>query len=134
MSFDYGSKRTGIAVTDPLKIIASPHETCSSYEVIDYIKKFIISNEIEAFVVGMPLDQNNKETNATPLVSRFVKLLKKNFPSIPVQIYDERYTSKIAKKAILDAGKNKKYRKEKSNVDKISASLILQSYLQRNNI
>jgi len=134
MSFDYGSKRTGIAVTDPLKIIASPHKTCRSYEVIDYIKKFIISNEIEAFVVGMPLDQNNKKTDATPLVSRFVKILKKNFPSIPVQIYDERYTSKIAKKAILDAGKNKKYRKEKSNVDKISASLILQSYLQRNNI
>ena len=102
--------------------------------MIDYIKKFIISNEIEAFVVGMPLDQNNKKTDATPLVSRFVKILKKNFPSIPVQIYDERYTSKIAKKAILDAGKNKKYRKEKSNVDKISASLILQSYLQRNNI
>lgn len=134
MSFDYGSKRTGIAITDPQKIICSPYKTCSSYELIDFIKEFIIKNEIDEFVVGMPLSLKNKSTNSTPLVNKFIFLLKKNFPSIPVQIYDERYTSKIAKKAILDAGKNKKYRKEKSNVDKVSASLILQSYLQRKNL
>ena len=102
MSFDYGSKRTGIAITDPQKIICSPYKTCSSYELIDFIKEFIIKNEIDEFVVGMPLSLKNKSTNSTPLVNKFIFLLKKNFPSIPVQIYDERYTSKIAKKAYTE--------------------------------
>jgi len=132
MSFDYGSKRTGIAITDPLKIIASPYKTCSTYKVINFLNQFISNNKIDEFVVGMPLNLKNQSTNSTVLVKKFIILLKKKFPSIPVKIYDERFTSKIAKQAILDAGKNKKYRKTKSNVDKISASLILQSYLTKN--
>lgn len=131
MSFDYGSKRTGIAITDPLKIIASPYKTCNTYQVIEFINEFISNNKIDKFVVGMPLNLKNQSTNSTALVNAFVILLKKKFPSIPIKIYDERFTSKIAKQAILDAGKNKKFRKVKSNVDKISASLILQSYLTK---
>ncbi len=129
MSFDYGSKRTGIAISDPLKIIASPYKTCQSYNLIDFVKNYLENNKIDVFVVGFPLNLKSKPTDSTRLVKKFVELLKKTFPLIPVKLIDERYTSKIASKAILDAGKNKKYRREKSNVDKISASLILQSYL-----
>ena len=129
MSFDYGSKRTGIAISDPLQIIASPYKTCGSSNVINFVKNYLQDNKIDAFVVGFPIDLKSKPTNSTRLVKKFVELLKKTFPLIPVKMIDERYTSKIASKAILDAGKNKKYRREKSNVDKVSASLILQSYL-----
>lgn len=129
MSFDYGSKRTGIAISDPLKIISSPYKTCKSSSVIDFIKHYINNEKIDVFVVGFPLNLKSKPTDATKIVKIFIQLLKKTFPLIPVKLIDERYTSKIASKAILDAGKNKKYRREKTNIDKISASLILQSYL-----
>ena len=134
MSFDYGSKRTGIAISDPLKIISSPYKTCKSGYLIDFIKDYIENNTIDEFVVGFPLNLKSKPTDATRIVKKFVHLLKKTFPLIPIKLVDERYTSKIASKAILDAGKNKKYRKEKSNIDKISASLILQSYLANSKI
>ena len=129
MSFDYGYKRTDIAISDPLKIIASPYKTCESSKVINFIKNYLEDNKIDLFIVGFPLDLKSKPTDSTKLVKKFVKILKKIFPLIPVKLIDERYTSKIASKAILDAGKNKKYRREKSNIDKVSASLILQSYL-----
>jgi len=134
MSFDYGSKRTGIAITDQLKIIASPYKTCKSNKVLDFVKDYIENNKIDLFVVGFPLNLKSKSTDATRIVKKFTQLLKKKFPLIPVKLIDERYTSKIASKAILDAGKNKKYRKEKSNVDRISAALILQSYLANSKI
>ena len=101
MSFDYGSKRTGIAISDPLQIIASPYKTCGSSNVINFVKNYLQDNKIDVFVVGFPIDLKSKPTNSTRLVKKFVELLKKTFPLIPVKMIDERYTSKIASKAIL---------------------------------
>ena len=134
LCFDYGVKRVGVAVTDELKIISSPFDTYPTSNVFNLISKYISENIIEMFVVGLPYDLKGRETDATKKTLDFIKSLKKKFPSIPVDTYDERYTSKIAKDTIKEMGKSKKYRREKSNVDKISASIILQSYLRRKNI
>lgn len=131
LCFDYGSKRVGVAMTDELKIIASPYETISPNEVIPFIKLFKEKNKVEKIVVGLPYDLKGNVTDATDLTLKFIKTLSSKFHDIPIDTYDERYTSKIAKDAILTMGKNKTYRQNKSNVDKISASLILQSYLER---
>lgn len=134
LCFDYGVKRVGVAVTDELKIISSPFDTYPTSNVFNLISEYISENIIEMFVVGLPYDLKGRETDATKKTLDFIKSLKKKFPSIPVDTYDERYTSKIAKDTIKEMGKSKKYRREKSNVDKISASIILQSYLRRKNI
>lgn len=134
LCFDYGVKRVGVAVTDELKIISSPFDTFPTSNVFNLISEYISENIIEMFVVGLPYDLKGRETDATKKTLDFIKSLKKKFPSIPVDTYDERYTSKIAKDTIKEMGKSKKYRREKSNVDKISASIILQSYLTRKNI
>lgn len=134
LCFDYGVKRVGVAVTDELKIISSPFDTFPASNVFNLISEYISENIIEMFVVGLPYDLKGRETDATKKTLDFIKSLKKKFPSIPVDTYDERYTSKIAKDTIKEMGKSKKYRREKSNVDKISASIILQSYLRRKNI
>lgn len=134
LCFDYGVKRVGVAVTDELKIISSPFDTFPTSNVFNLISEYISENIIEMFVVGLPYDLKGRETDATKKTLDFIKSLKKKFPSIPVDTYDERYTSKIAKDTIKEMGKSKKYRREKSNVDKISASIILQSYLRRKNI
>lgn len=134
LCFDYGVKRVGVAVTDELKIISSPFDTFPTSNVFNLISEYISENIIEMFVVGLPYDLKGRETDATKKTLDFIKSLKKKFPSIPVDTYDERYTSKIAKDTIIEMGKSKKYRREKSNVDKISASIILQSYLRRKNI
>lgn len=131
LCLDYGSKRVGVAMTDELKIIASPYETISPSEVIPFIKSFKENNKVEKIVVGLPYDLKGNVTDATDLTLKFIKTLSSKFHDIPIDTYDERYTSKIAKDAILTMGKNKTYRQNKSNVDKISASLILQSYLER---
>jgi putative holliday junction resolvase len=134
VAIDYGSKRTGIAVTDPLKIIATPLDTLHSKDLIDFFKKYHQTEVIERFVVGMPKKLDNTETNNTALVVSFVNLLKKHFPDIPVVYIDERFTSSIALQTMIDGGMSKKDRREKGNVDKISATLILQSYLEQNKI
>ncbi len=129
VAVDYGSKRVGLAATDPLKIIASPLGTFHSAEVIDFIAKYHESEGIETIVVGMPRTLANEETNATPLVKGFITLLKKKLPNLPIVTIDERFTSKIATQAMITGGMKKKDRRVKGNVDKISATLILQSYL-----
>ena len=134
LCFDYGEKRVGVAVTDELKIISSPYDTFPTSNVFNLISEYVSENIIEMFVVGLPYDLKGRETDATKKALDFIKSLKNKFPSIPVDTYDERYTSKIAKDTIKEMGKSKKYRREKSNVDKISASIILQSYLRRKNI
>lgn len=134
MCFDYGSKRIGIAVTDELKIIASPLSTCLSHEVFTFIDSYNLDYPVEKFVVGMPVDLKGRDTDATKHTKDFIKVLKNKYSNIPTETYDERYTSRIAKDAILLMGKNKKYRRTKSNVDKISATIILQSYLKRNQL
>ncbi len=130
VGIDYGSKRVGLAVTDPLKIIASPLETIHSSSIIDYLKTYDQNEGIELFVVGMPKNLNNENTNATPLVQAFIKQLEKNFSDKKVVIQDERFTSKMALDTMIAGGSTKKQRKEKGNIDKISAAIILQSYLE----
>tara|TARA_B100001248_G_C27245841_1_gene391505 strand:+ start:17 stop:433 length:417 start_codon:yes stop_codon:yes gene_type:complete len=134
LCFDYGVKRVGVAVTDELKIISSPHDTFPTSNVFNLVSEYLSKNTVDIFVVGLPYDLKGGETDATKKTLDFIKSLKNKFPSIPVDTYDERYTSKIAKDSIIKMGKNKKFRQEKSNVDKISASIILQSYLTRKNI
>ena len=134
LCFDYGLKRVGVAVTDELKIISSPQDTFPTSNVFNLVSEYLSKNTIDIFVVGLPYDLKGRETDATKKTLDFIKSLKNKFPSIPVDTYDERYTSKIAKDSIIEMGKNKKFRQEKSNVDKISASIILQSYLRKKNI
>ena len=130
LAIDYGSKRVGLAVTDPLQIIASPLDTVHSKDVIAFLKDYDQQEGIEAFVLGMPKRLDNKDTNATPLVRQFQNLLKKNFPEKAVYLHDERFTSKMALDAMIAGGSKKKDRKEKGNIDKVSAAIILQSYLE----
>ncbi|PWL24807.1 Holliday junction resolvase RuvX [uncultured Roseivirga sp.] len=130
IAIDYGSKRVGLAVTDPLQIIASPLDTVHSKDVIQFLKNYDQSEGIESFVLGMPKNLYGKDTNATQQVRQFHNLLKKQFPEKAVYLHDERFTSKMAMDAMIAGGMKKKDRREKGNIDKISASIILQSYLE----
>ena len=131
LCIDYGLKRVGLAVTDELKIIASPFKTVNTSEIISFINNYIKETKVELIVVGLPFNLRGEETDATKKTLSFISVLMKKYPQIKVDTYDERYTSKIAKETILMMGKSKKFRQDKSNVDKVSASIILQSYLKR---
>ncbi len=130
LAIDYGSKRVGLAVTDPLKIIASALDTVHSKDVIEYLKAYTQKEEVEAFVVGMPVNLDGADTNNTPQVKGFIKTLKKALPEIPVHLHDERFTSSMALSAMISSGYSKKDRREKGNIDKISATIILQSFME----
>ncbi|MEQ8517901.1 MAG: Holliday junction resolvase RuvX [Cytophagales bacterium] len=134
LAFDYGTKRVGIATTDPLKIICTPLETIHSKDIIDYIKNYLTKEDVEAFVIGMPVNLDGNETNNTQHVRGFVNTLKKTFPAMPLHLEDERYTSKMALDAMIAGGTSKAYRKKKENIDKTSAVIILQSYLEKNTL
>ena len=134
LAIDYGTKRVGLAVTDPLKIIASALDTVHSKDVIDFLKAYLDIEEVEAFVVGMPVNLDGEDTNNTSHVKGFVKNLQKIFPDIPIHLHDERFTSKIALQAMILSGYSKKDRREKGNIDKISAVIILQSYMEKEGI
>lgn len=134
LAIDYGTKRVGLAVTDPLQIIASPLDTIHAKDVINFLKEYESTEGIEAFVLGMPKNLNGKDTNATQHVRQFQNLLKKQFPEKPVYLQDERFTSKMAMDAMISGGMKKKDRRNKGNVDKVSASIILQSYLESKGI
>ena len=130
LSIDYGLKRTGIAVTDPLKIIATGLTTVASKELITYLKDYFSREEVELIIIGEPKNWDDTDTHATPLVEKFIKDLQKNFPAMPVIKVDERYTSKMAKDSILEMGLTKKKRRDKKLVDKIAATILLQEYLR----
>ena len=130
LAIDYGSKRVGLAVTDPLQIIASALDTVHSKDVIAYRKRYDEQEGIDSFVLGMPKKLDNTDTNATPLVRQFEQLLRKNFPEKPLYLHDERFTSKMALDAMIAGGSKKKDRREKGNIDKVSAAIILQSFLE----
>jgi putative Holliday junction resolvase len=130
LAIDFGTKRTGLAVTDPLKIIATPLETVRTFQAIEFLKKYHSQENIECFVIGMPKDLMNKDTDSTASVRSFINLLRKNFPDHTITEVDERFTSKIAKDAMIRGGMSKKERRNKENVDKLSATIILQSYLE----
>ncbi len=130
LAIDYGQKRVGLAVTDDLSIIAGSLATVPSKDVINYLKDYISRENVDCFVVGYPLTLQNKLSDSARFTEPFVKLLRKTFPLIPVERMDERFTSKIATAAILESGAKKKDRQNKSLVDKVSAVIILQSYME----
>jgi putative holliday junction resolvase len=130
LAIDYGGKRTGLAVTDPLQIIATGLATIQSRELIPYLKNYFAAEAVELIVIGLPKNWDESDTHGTPLVEAAIKQLKKAFPHIPLKTVDERYTSKMAKDAMLEMGMKKKDRRVKGNVDIIAATIILQEYLQ----
>ncbi|HXA01840.1 MAG TPA: Holliday junction resolvase RuvX [Cytophagaceae bacterium] len=130
VAIDYGTKRTGLAVTDPLRIFATGLETVPSAEVLVYLRKYDEKEGIESFVIGMPKTLNNEPSENARFVSAFIDLLKKQFPEKTIFLIDERFTSSMALDAMIRGGMSKKDRKNKGNADRISATIILQSYLE----
>lgn len=129
LALDYGLKRTGIAVTDPLRIIATPLETVPTTGLLDFLKVYAANEPVDEYVIGMPRTQRGTPSEIAPAVSAFIILLKKEFPGKPVHEVDERFTSQIAGRALIAGGMKKKDRRKKGNIDKISATIILQDFL-----
>ena len=129
LAVDYGQKRIGLAVSDELKITANALDTVHVKDIHNYIKRYISENNVEVIVVGLPKTLDNKASESTPFVENFVSWLRNTFPNIKLERIDERFTSKMAFQTILDSGISKKARKDKGLVDRISATIILQSYL-----
>jgi len=131
MAFDYGTKRVGIAVTDPLQLIATALETVHARDVLDYVKAYVAREQVATFVVGMPRQVDGSASESAQHVRGFVRSLRRNFPSVPIETIDERFTSKMASASIAQSGMTKKKRQDKSLIDRVSAVLILQSYLEQ---
>ena len=129
LAVDYGKKRCGIAVTDPLKIIAGGLATVATSELLSFIKDYTTREQVETIVVGEPKQPNGQPSENLPRVRAFVAQLKKMMPTMPVEYYDERFTSVLAHKAMIDGGLKKKARQNKALVDEISATIILQDYM-----
>jgi putative Holliday junction resolvase len=129
LCIDYGKKRTGIAVTDPLQIIATGLTTVDSSELISFLKTYFQHEEVELIVIGEPKNLDDSDTHATPLVNAIIKKLEKEFPNIPIKKVDERFTSKMAKQAMIDMGMKKKDRRNKRTVDEIAATIMLQEFM-----
>ena len=130
ISIDYGKKRTGIAATDPLKLIANPIGTVETKNLIAFLKDYLTANSVELFVVGKPSQLNGQPSESMRYITPFVNSLKNTFPNVPVVFYDERFTSTIAHQAMIMGGMKKSDRQKKANVDCIAATIILNDYLQ----
>lgn len=130
LAIDYGAKRTGLAVTDPIGIIASPLEVVRSHQLEDFLTSYFQKEDVSKVIIGMPKNTDGSDTNATPLVQAFINRFRKVFPSKELILHDERFTSKMAMDAMIAGGMKKKDRQNKGNVDKVSATIILQSYLE----
>ena len=130
LALDYGKVRTGLAVTDPLKIIATALETVKSQELLSYLKKYAEQETVEVFVLGLPISLRSEDTPTTTMVREFGQKLQEAFPEIPVKYVDERFTSKMAMDSMIASGTKKKDRQNKGNTDKVSAVIILQSFMQ----
>lgn len=130
IAIDYGTKRVGLAVTDELKIIATSLGTVHAKDVINYLKEYCTQNNVETFVVGLPKQMDGSASESERHIKAFLNAVKKNFPMIPVVRYDERFTSKIASRSLIDSGVKKKDRQNKELLDTVSAVLILQDYLE----
>ena len=131
MAIDYGLKRTGLAVTDPLQIIATGLTTIESPRIINFLREYFAKEPVELIIIGDPKNWDDTDTHATPLVRAVIERLKKKFPAIPVVTVDERYTSKMASQAMIDMGMKKMQRRNKALVDEIAATIMLQEYLER---
>ena len=130
LSIDYGRKRTGIAVTDPLQIIAGGLATVSTSELFDWLQQYVSREQVERIVIGEPRQPNGAPSENLARVQQFVNRWRKAHPELPIEYYDERFTSVLAHQAMLDGGLKKKARQDKALVDEISATIILQSYLE----
>lgn len=130
LSIDYGKKRTGLAVTDPLQIIAGGLATVATCDLITYLQSYVARESVERIVVGEPKQLNGEPSENLSRVKQFVAKLRKTLPDIPVEFYDERFTSVLAHKTMIDSGISKKARQNKALVDEISATIILQDYLR----
>lgn len=130
ISIDYGKKRTGLAVTDPLQIIATGLTTIETPKLFSFLKDYFAKEAVELIIMGEPKNWDESDTHATPLVKKAVERLKKEFPAIPIKMVDERYTSKLASQAMIEMGLKKKQRRNKALVDEIAATIILQEYLR----
>ena len=130
LAIDYGKKRTGLAVTDPLRIIATPLDTVLTNDLLSYLAAYVKKETVDEFVVGMPKTLKNEDSEIAPLVRVFVEELQKIYPEKKIHLEDERFTSRMAMQAMIEGGMKKKDRQVKGNVDKISATIILQSFLR----
>ncbi len=129
MAIDYGLRRVGLAVTDPLQIIASPLETIDNKKIIEYLTDYLSREQVDKIIIGMPFRSDGSLPQWATAIQEFAKNLKKLFPDIAIEFYDERYTSKMAQQALVQGGFRKKDRQKKGNLDKISAAIMLQEYL-----
>lgn len=129
LAIDYGEKRTGIAITDELQIIASGLTTVDTKKIFSFLTAYLKTEKVELFIVGKPKQMNNTESESEQFIKPFIEKLSTTFPKIPIKRIDERFTSKIAFQSMIDSGLNKKQRQNKALIDEISATLILQSYL-----
>lgn len=134
IGIDLGTKRTGIAETDDLQIIASPLETVSTHDLLDYLEKKIATQDVEGVVIGLPTHLDGSPLEMTEKVLKFEAVLKRRFPKLPVVLEDENFTSRMAMDALVKSGASKKKRRDRSVLDKVSAALILQSYLEKRNL
>ena len=130
LSIDYGKKRTGLAVTDPLQLIAGGLATVSTSELFEYLKAYVEREQVERIVIGEPRQPNGQPSENLPRVQQFVGRWRKAMPQIPIELYDERFTSVLAHQAMIDGGLKKKARQDKALVDEISATIILQDYMR----
>jgi putative Holliday junction resolvase len=130
LALDYGKKRTGIAVTDPLQIIATGLTTVDSQQLFEFLKDYAKKEVLEMIIIGEPYNLDGKATDATAAVKHCIRRLKNTFPEIPIQTVDESFTSKMASKAMVEMGMKKKDRQKKGNIDEIAATIMLQEYLE----
>ncbi len=130
LAMDYGNKRVGLAVTDSLRIISGGLDTVPTHEVVPYLKKYLATEEVDVFVIGKPMRMHFEVPEIEKQITAFINLLRKEFPTMTIERYDERFTSKMAFQTMIDAGLKKEARKDKALVDKISATIILQSYME----
>ena len=133
LALDYGTKRVGIAITDEFQMIASGLCTVRAHDCMDFLKDYLSKESVSDIVIGLPKDLNDKKTDATPYVKGFAKQIRKEFPDLDVHFVDERFTSKIAFQSMIDGGLKKKDRQNKALVDEVSATLILQSFMEQKN-
>ncbi len=129
LAIDYGKKRTGLAVSDPLKIIANGLTTVETPQLISFLKNYFAQESVEVVIIGLPKSLKNQDTDATPLVEKFIAQFKRVFPQLPIVPFDERFTSKMAFQTMIDAGLSRKARQNKALVDEISATILLQGYM-----
>jgi putative Holliday junction resolvase len=130
LCIDYGKKRTGIAVTDPLKIIATALTTVETTSLINFLKNYFNGEQVELVLIGEPKNLDDSDTHATPLVNQFIQRFKKEFPLMKIEKVDERYSSKMAVQSMVAMGMKKKDRQKKENIDQIAAAIMLQEYLK----